>query len=186
MTGTSDHDRIWTRTSAPSWSGKPRSRMIKSGNLCAADSRPSAAFSACRTTNLACSKPAVRKRRRAGSSSMIRTVGPSSLIDALRELGNDIACRREIDRSRRSKPLSLACDVKGAAICDDEGIGDPEAEASAGRGGTMLLAANALPERQRFFGRLQSRTIVTHREYDASILGSGNDPDCRALRRVLC
>ncbi len=140
MSGTLDQARRRSSTSAPSMSGKPRSRMTRSGGLSVAQRSASPPVSASCTAKPSSSSPARRKRRICTSSSTTRTTGLASVI------GTDLGlargrCEGQKDRHRGAVIGAGAHGLDLAAIGGDEGLGDPQAEARARRRGRVAGAA---------------------------------------------
>src|SRR5947208_10729748 len=139
MIGTLDQARSRSSTSAPSMSGKPRSRITRSGGLSVAQRSASLPVSASCTTKPSSSSPARRKRRICTSSSTTRTTGGESVIRGGLWLSYVRIIRQKEGNGR---PLigTIAVGLQPAAIGADERLGNPQAEARA-RGG----AGEAMP-----------------------------------------
>ena len=140
MSGTLDQARRRSSTSAPSMSGKPRSRMTRSGGLSVAQRSASPPVSASCTVKPSSSRPARRKRRICTSSSTTRTTGLASVI------GIDLGlarrrCERQMDRHRGAVIGAGAHGLDLAAVGGDEGLGDPQAETRARRRRRVARAA---------------------------------------------
>src|SRR5438045_8864613 len=146
-------------------SGKPRSRMIRSGCLSVTHLSASAPVSASCTAKPSSSRPARRKGRICTSSSTTRTRGAGSVI----RTGLDLGCirsERQTDRYGGSQIGARAVRLDLAAVGDDESLGDPEPETRA-RGGTGVARAaeEALTE-LGLFALGQSGAGIVDREHE--------------------
>src|SRR5271168_966675 len=173
MIGTLDQERIKSSTSLPRRSGKARSRMIRSGALKVAACSPSAASAASCTVKPPCnSKPARRKRRIFGSSSINSTrlvgllIGGTHGILVDHGLGQDDGCRG-------AASLTLAHDIDRPVIGLDESGGDPEAEADAGDDLPMTRASERPAAELRALFRGDAGSGIGDREGDVSSRGTG-------------
>src|SRR5262245_5878736 len=140
ISGTLDQARRRSSTSPPSMSGRPRSRMTRSGGLSVAQRNASAPVSASCTAKPSSSSPARRKRRIWASSSTTSTMGLASVI------GSDLGLARrggewQVDRDGAALIGARARHLDLAAVGADERLGDPQAQPRAGSGGGVARAA---------------------------------------------
>src|SRR5262245_12287950 len=164
-------------------SGSPRSRMTRSGCLSVTLLSASAPVSASSTTKPSSSRPARRKRRICTSSSTTRTTGGESVIrDSLWLVYVRIIRQKE----GNGRPLigAGAVGLQPAAIGADESLGDPQAEARAGRGpGKAMPAEEALAKLGHLvFG--ETGSAVVNRQHDIMSVPFCTDVDRRSAWRV--
>src|SRR5262245_10875860 len=144
MTGTLDQDRNRSTMDAPSRSGRPRSRITRSGGCNVADRMPSSAFAASRTAKPSNSKAARRNWRIWSSSSMTRTAD-LLIVAHCEAVRLRVGCG-QVDRDEGAAIGALAESLDLAAVRGHEGLGDPQSEAGPGHVRSRPFAAEeALP-----------------------------------------
>src|SRR4030081_122516 len=121
-------------------SGRPRSRMTRSGGGSGTARLASVPVSASCTAKPSSSSPARRKRRIWISSSMTRTTGAGSVI-GIGLLLRRVGCDRQSDGDRASQIDAGAVGLEFSALVADEGCCNPQAEPRAGRGRGVAGAA---------------------------------------------
>src|SRR5262249_10682564 len=184
ISGTVDHERRRSSTSPPSMSGRPRSRMTRSGCCSVTLLRASAPVSASCTTKPSSSSPARRKRRICTSSSTTRTTGGccSVIRGGLRLFGVRII--RQENRYCCALIGALAGCLQPATIGTHESLGDPEAEAGARGGGGEAIATEEPFTKLRHLVRREAGAAVVHREHHVVTVPLGADFDRGAARRI--
>src|SRR5690348_6889990 len=170
-------------TSSPFMSGRPRSRITRSGFSCAATSSaplPSAAS----TTRKPCAARLVRRNRRiGGSSSAIRTQGALAMR-ARRCDGFGLGGRQSDGKDRAAVFAAIGSD-DGAAHRLDETAADSKTETGAGP--LTVLGVNTIEfvEDALLLALRNARPFVLDAQGDEIAIAPANDPDRRAGRREL-
>src|SRR5262245_15434902 len=160
MSGTLDHARRRSSTSPPSMSGRPRSRITRSGGLSVAQRSASPPVSASCTAKPSSSRPARRKRRICTSSSTTRTTGLTSVIGSYLGLVRGRG-ERQMDRHRAALIDAGAQRLDLAAVGGDERLGDPQTETGAGcRGSVTSAAEGPLAELRLLLGGEPDAVVV--------------------------
>src|SRR5262245_6837177 len=187
MIGMFDHDRSRSMMEEPSRSGRPRSRMMRSGGLSVAERIPSSASRASCTANPSNSKAARRNCLIWSSSSMTRMVALP--IVAHREIRCFGLLRGQTNGHERPTIGTRAERVDLPAIRSHECLRDPQTKTRSGDVRCPPLAAEeAFPQTRALLSH-EADTLVLDREYDRVALGFSGNGDrgtrLRILRRVV-
>src|ERR1700733_290522 len=133
MIGMLDHCRTLLMTSTPCVSGRPRSRISRSGRSLAAISKPLAALAASRT-RYSCVSSMTRRNRRSGtSSSMTKTVCLGIGLNS--SGGHHLESAGDGKRKLEHRPAAgTIAGADGSAVCVDDAAADGQPQAGAAIG----------------------------------------------------
>src|SRR5688572_4930302 len=187
MIGTRDHSRMRVRTSRPSMSGRPRSRITRSGWAVVQSRMASLPVCASMTVYSCELRLADRKRRICGSSSTtrIRALPLIGIGRLLERQGGRLAGDRKADLEGGAAPKPLAFRRDGPAMRLDDALADGQPQA--GSRDLPVLRAHAVEfveDALQLLGR-NPRALVRDDQHHLLPGAVRADGDRRARVRVL-
>src|SRR5262249_28803887 len=183
MIGVFDHDRNRAMIEEPSRSGKPRSRIIRSGGFSVAERMPSSASCASCTVNPSNSKAARRNCRIWSSSSMTSMVA-LPIVDHRKIPGSGFL-RLQTNGHECTAVGALAGGFNLTTIRSHEGFRDPQAKTRSGHVRCVSFPTKEPFPKKRPFLSNETDALVLDRQHNRVTVAFRGNGDRRAWMRVL-